>query len=87
MPTVFIPALLKELAEGAETVEIEGSTVREVVENLEAKFPGIRQRLCQGEELRSGLTVAVEGKVSPLGLMKKVSENSEVHFLPAIGGG
>ena len=87
MPTVYIPAHLKQLAEGQETIDIDGGTVREVIENLDKKFPGIQARLCVNDDLRPGLNVAVQGKVSLMGLLQKVPKDSEVHFLPAIGGG
>ena len=87
MPRVFIPPLLRPLTEGAEDVEVAGSTVRQVIENLNARFPGIRERLCRGDELQPGLAVAVDGQISSLGLLQKVHPASEVHFLPAIGGG
>ena len=32
-------------------------------------------------------SVAVDGEVTPMGMLEKVGESSEVHFLPAIGGG
>ena len=37
--------------------------------------------------MKPNISVAVDGEVSPLGLLEKVSENSEVHFIPAVGGG
>lgn len=87
MVTVFIPPLLRELTGDAGQLTAEGATVRQVVNNLEARYPGLRDRLCVGDELRPGLAVAVNGTVSRAGLLQKVSEGSEVHFLPAIGGG
>ena len=87
MPRVFIPSLLRPLAQGAEDVEVAGATVRQVVENLNARFPGIRERLCSDGELQPGLAVAVDGQISSLGLLQKVQPESEVHFLPAVGGG
>jgi len=87
MVTVFIPPLLRDSAGGIDHVEVSATTVRQVVAALEARFPGIRDRLCAGDELRPGLAVAVSGTVSSLGLLQKVPDGSEVHFLPAIGGG
>ena len=87
MPRVFIPPLLKPLTAGEEIVEVEAKNVRQVIEELENRFPGIREKLCEEDELKPGLTVAVDGNVSSLGLLQKVSDDSEVHFLPAIGGG
>ncbi len=87
MPRVFIPPLLKPLTAGEETVEVNANNVRQVIEELENRFPGIREKLCEEDQLKPGLTVAVDGNVSSLGLLQKVSGDSEVHFLPAIGGG
>jgi hypothetical protein len=33
------------------------------------------------------LAVAIDGDVAIMGMLTKVGENSEVHFVPAIGGG
>jgi molybdopterin synthase sulfur carrier subunit len=87
MPKVFIPPLLRDATGGVVEIEIEGATVRQIVAALEALYPGIRDRLCAGDHLRPGLAVAVNGTVSPVGLMQKVPAGAEVHFLPAIGGG
>lgn len=87
MPRVFIPPLLKPLTAGEEIVEVNANNVRQVIEELESRFPGIREKLCDEDELKPGLTVAVDGNVSSLGLLQKVGDDSEVHFLPAIGGG
>ena len=87
MATVFIPSLLQGLTGGQHTVQIEGSTVRQIVENLERGYPGIKERLVENNRIKSNIAVAIDGEVTPLGMLEKVGENSEVHFLPAIGGG
>ena len=87
MPRVFIPPLLHPLTGGASEVDVEGSSVRQVIAALDERFPGIRERLCEGDQLRPGLAVAVDGRMSSVGLLQKVRPESEVHFLPAIGGG
>jgi molybdopterin converting factor small subunit len=87
MATVFIPPELRELTGGADRVEARGATLRKIVAGLEARYPGIRERLCAADDLRPGLAVAVNGTVSSTGLLQKVPEGAEVHFLPAISGG
>ena len=87
MPRVFIPPALRPVTGGAETVDVDGRNVREVIDNLDARHPGIKARLCHADELQPGLAVAVDGSVSALGLWQCVEANSEVHFLPAVGGG
>ena len=37
--------------------------------------------------LNCNISVAVDGEVSEIGILERVSPNSEVHFLPAIAGG
>ena len=87
MATVFIPSLMRKLTDDRETVVVPGSTVREIINNLEAEHPGMKDQLVDKFRLKGNITVAVDGEVSPLGILEKVGEDSEVHFLPAIGGG
>ena len=87
MATVYIPALLQSLTGGHSRVEIEGATVRQVIDNLERAWPGIRERLLDDNRLRSTISVAVDGEIAPLGLMEQVGEASEIHFVAAISGG
>jgi sulfur-carrier protein len=87
MVTVFIPPQLRDLTAGAERVTAAGATVRQVVNSLESQFPGIRDRLCDADGLRSGINVAINGTISSHGLLQKTADGAEIHFLPAIGGG
>ena len=87
MPTVWIPSLMRDLTGGVTTVQVEGATVRQVIAALEARFPGIQDRLVEGDRLRRALTVSVDGEVTRYGLRAAVTEQSEVHFLPAVSGG
>jgi molybdopterin synthase sulfur carrier subunit len=87
MPTVFIPAPLRSLTSGAPTIELAGSTVRDLVAALDTHFPGIAAHLSKDGQLSPNLMVSIDGAVSPRGLLASVQSNSEVHFLPAIGGG
>jgi molybdopterin synthase sulfur carrier subunit len=84
---VFIPALLRDLTGGRDSVRVPGHTVAEVVDALDRLFPGVRGRLCDGDRLRPGVAVAVGTELAPLGLLQPIPLNSEIHFLPAISGG
>ena len=50
-------------------------------------YPGMKDRLVEDGAIRPNLAVAVDGEIARMGLLEKVAENSEVHFVPAIGGG
>ena len=39
MPRVFIPPLLRPLADGAESIVVPGKTVSEVIDAIEGAFP------------------------------------------------
>lgn len=87
MATVFIPAQLRSLTGGADRVDAPGESMREVVASLDAVHPGIAARLQQGDSLAPGLAVSIDGAFTNRGLAAKVGPASEIHFLPAIGGG
>lgn len=87
MPKVFLPPPLRRLTDRNAVVDVDGRTVGELVDELERRYPGIRERLCTGDRLRPGLIVAINSEFSDRGLLQLVDADSEVHFLPAVGGG
>ena len=87
MPTVFIPAQLRSLTNGASQVELQAETVRQIIEQLEQRFPGIAQRLCHGDQLAPTLQIAVDSSMGSRSMRTVVKDAREVHFLPVVGGG
>ena len=87
MPRVFIPPELRSLTDGVEMIDVSAATVRDAVAAVDQQFPGLQMRLCDGVRLRPGLMVSVDGVFSTLRLRERVRPDSEIHFLPAIGGG
>ena len=87
MPTVYIPSLLRDLTGGQERLSAAGATVGNVVDCLDRTYPGLKARLCEGESLRPGIALVVGTSVSRQGMRHPVSEDSEIHFLPAVSGG
>lgn len=88
MATVWVPGILQELTGGKETVPAEGGTVREVVENLDRTYPGFKDAIVkEGVFVKPGISVVVDGHIVKKGLLHPVGKDSEVFFVPAIGGG
>ena len=87
MPTVFIPTMLQPMTGGVKQVQCEAANVRQVLDRLDDLYPGIKDRLMEEGKIRPNLAVAIDGEIARMGLLDKVGENSEVHFVPAIGGG
>jgi molybdopterin converting factor small subunit len=88
--TVIIPTPLRRFTNGVETVTVKGATVEEIFNQLEARFPGIRARLCEENgELRRFINVYVDGEDIRFldRLETQVGETAEVSIVPAIAGG
>jgi sulfur-carrier protein len=87
--TVRIPTPLRTLTGGADEVAIEGGTVGELIDNLEKKHPGIKERLCDEKGVRRFVNIyANEEDIRFLdNLQTKVKEGDSVSIVPAIAGG
>jgi molybdopterin synthase sulfur carrier subunit len=79
--------MLQALTGGDKKVEVDAFNLQQVIDGLEALYPGMKSRLVENGQLRSNLAVAIDGELARMGLLEKVGEESEVHFVPAIGGG
>ena len=87
MALIFVPSLMQSLTDGKQKVEIGGANIRQIIDNLEQEFPGFKDRVVEDGRVKPNISIAVDGEITPLGLIQKVSPDSEVHFLPAISGG
>jgi sulfur-carrier protein len=87
LPVVGIPSLLRDLTSGKSSLFVEGDTVRQVIENLESIYPGIKDRLCEDDRLRPSISIVVDGHTSTVKLRHRLQESSEVHFVISISGG
>ena len=86
MPEVWMSPRMQRLV-GKEQVWVDGVTIRQVVNNLDKEYPGIKDELCEENEINPAIAVVVDGETSNLGMLERVKENSEIHFIPAMSGG
>ncbi len=87
MASVWVPSLMRDLTAGQERVHVPGRRVSEVIDALEAAYPGFKDRVCRDGRIDPAISVWVDGRVAPLGLRQAVEEQSEIQFLPAVAGG
>jgi sulfur-carrier protein len=87
MATVFLPYALRKYADGAERVEILAKTLGELIDNLEAAYPGTGDHLIEDGRLKPGLAAIVGHMATRRGLLQKLEPDTEVHFIAAISGG
>lgn len=80
---------LRKSAGGREVVQVVGRTIGECVDDLEAQFPGIKQRLCDDEgKLLSFYDIYVNSESSyPEELAKPVKDGDELTVVTVIAGG
>ncbi len=88
--TVRIPTPLRKLTGGADEVSIDGANVGEIIENLEAAHPGLKERLCdEAGEIRRFVNVYVNDEDVRFlkGRDTALKDGDEVSIVPAIAGG
>jgi len=84
--TVVLPRSLTALFPGTPLrCAATGSTVTELIDDLDRRVPGLRERLCDGTALRRHLNVFVAGEQAALSTA--VQDGEVVHVIPAVSGG
>ena len=87
MTTVRIPKPMQVYSENKEVVHVGGKNVRQLINELEKAYPGMKDALVEDDKLKPDIAVMLDGKITKLGLLQPVSEENEVIFIPAISGG
>ena len=90
MSTVRIPSPLRKYTDGQSKVQTEGATIGELIESLDAQFPGIKTRLCDdSNQIKRYVNVFVnDEEIRTLqGIDTAVTDKDEVSIVPAMAGG
>jgi len=87
--TVRIPTPLRTLTGGKDEVAASGKTLRELIDDLEKNYPGLKDRLCDEKGIRRFVNVYQnEEDVRFLdGLDTAVKDGDAISVVPAIAGG
>jgi molybdopterin synthase sulfur carrier subunit len=88
--SVKIPTPLRRVTGGVADVSAAGGTVRELIEDLERQFPGMRERLCdETGALRRFVNVFVGDEDIRFleGIETAIEEGAHVSIIPAVAGG
>ena len=86
---VRIPTILRQHTLGEKSVTGEGSTLGELIKDLDGRYPGLRDRLVDSGGLRRFVNIYVNDEdVRFLGALDaKVADGDSVTILPAVAGG
>ncbi len=88
--TVRIPTVLRNLTENKENVELEASTIDDLLAQLEANHPGMQAKLCDDSgKLRRFVNIFVgEDDIRFLdGQQTSLNDGDLIDIVPAIAGG
>jgi molybdopterin synthase sulfur carrier subunit len=90
---VRIPTILRTYTGGEKSVEASGATLSQLIDDLEAKHPGLKDRLLEAKDGQSDLRRFVNLYVNDEdvrftgGLGTELSDGDQVVVLPAVAGG
>ena len=81
MIKVFLGSNLKNFTDGVEEFELEATSVKSLIAELDRQYPGI------ADALEAGFALAINGEVIANPGYEKLSEGTEVRFLSPMQGG
>jgi sulfur-carrier protein len=87
---VRVPTVLRQHTDGEKKIHAEGATVRELVDDLDARYPGLRARLVDEEgHLHRFVNLYVNDEDARFlgGIETPLDEGDVVSILPAVAGG
>jgi molybdopterin synthase sulfur carrier subunit len=90
MATVRIPTPLRKLTGGAEEVAATGTNIGELITDLEKRYPGIKERICDEHgAVRRFVNIFVKDEDIRFlqNLETPLKDGDEVSIVPAIAGG
>jgi molybdopterin synthase sulfur carrier subunit len=90
MPVIRIPSPLRRYTEGQSKVAVAGTSVIEVIDNLETSYPGLKSRICdESGQIKRYVNIFVnEDEIRTLnGADSAVDEKDEISIVPAMAGG
>ncbi|MGH2691074.1 MAG: MoaD/ThiS family protein [Actinomycetota bacterium] len=87
--TVKLPTILRTHADGAPVVEATGVTLAEILADLDARYPGLTDRVRKDGGLSRYVNVYVnEEDARHLGALEApIGEGDTVSIIPAVAGG
>lgn len=87
MVTVRIPLPLQAYTAGEELVTGQGRNIRQLILDLDQRYPGIKAALQDGDRLKPHVKAVINGQIAPLGILAPVEDGCDVVFIPAVTGG
>ena len=86
---VRIPTILRPYTSGEKLVTVEGTSLAEVINNLESTYPVLGERLTDENGLRRFINIYINDEDVRFlsGLQSVIGANDSITILPAVAGG
>ena len=83
MPKVVLSSgsVSRQFADGQTEFEVEATTFRRLVLELEQRFPGL------GKQVEESCAIAIDGEIFQDAYAAELKPGSEIYLIPRIGGG
>ena len=88
--TVRIPTPLRTFTNGADEVKVNGNNIKDVIENLESTYKGIKERICDNDgQIRRFVNFYLNDEDIRFmsNLNTPVKDGDHIYIVPAIAGG
>ncbi len=87
--SVSVPTILRPVTKGEKSVTAQGSTLAEVISNLDSSYAGIGDRLVRNGALHRFVNIYVNDEDVRFtgGLETALNDGDQVTILPAVAGG
>lgn len=81
MARLVAPSECRQFTGGLTEFEVAADTVRRLITELEARFPGL------GDYVDRRMAVAIDGEIHQDAWFSPIRPDSEIYLIPKIGGG
>jgi molybdopterin converting factor small subunit len=78
---VLTSGVSQQFTGGRSEIEVRAATVRQLLRELDDLYPGL------GDELGTDTAIAIDGEIFQDPYLEAIGADSEIYFLPRIGGG
>ncbi|WP_067701800.1 MoaD/ThiS family protein [Nocardia jejuensis] len=87
--TVSIPTIMRPITKDEKRVQASGATLAAVIDDLEAQYPGLKERLLKDGKLNRYVNIYVDDEDVRFsgGLDAEVTDGGSITILPAVAGG
>lgn len=87
--TVSLPTILRPYVNDQRRVQVEGATLGSLIDNLDAAYPGIKNRIVEDGGIRRYVNVYINSEDVRFlnGVDSQLADGDEIDILPAVAGG